>query len=182
MRKKINRDAESIIKILSLGYKQNQIVKILNLRRQKVSYWSIKFKRKNIETKKRRKKLKDIYLSKIIKWAKNRTTSAMSCRKIRFMINSVLSKRKEVDKRNKPITISYRAINNYLKEYYGKPRKIRKAFYLSEEQMKKRVQFCEEILKREINFDTIMFTDECKVSLSSFTNDWIRLEPEFQKK
>ena len=106
----------------------------------------------------------------------------MSWRKISLMINSVLSKRKEVNKRNKPITISYRTINNYLKEYYGKPRKIRKAFYLSEEQMKKRVQFCEEILKRGINFDTIMFTDECKVSLSSYTNDWIRLEPEFQKK
>ena len=95
----------------------------------------------------------------------------MSCRNISFMINSVLSKRKEVDKSNKPITISYRTINNYLKEYYGQPRKIRKAFYLSEEQMKKRVQFCEEILKRGINFDTKMFTDECKVSLSSFTDD-----------
>ena len=59
------------------------------------------------------------------------------------MINSVLSKRNEVDDEGKPITISYRTINNYLKDYYGKPKKIRKAFYLSEDQMKKRVQFCE---------------------------------------
>ena len=51
-------------------------------------------------------------------------------RKISFMINSVLSKRNEVDDEGKPITISYRTINNYLKDYYGKPKKIRKAFYL----------------------------------------------------
>ena len=126
--------------------------------------------------------MKDIYLSRVIKWAKNKTTSAMSCRKISFMINSVLSKRNEVDDEGKPITISYRTINNYLKDYYGKPKKIRKAFYLWEDQMKKRVQFCEEILKRKINYDNIMFTDECKVNLSSYTNDWIRLEPEMQKK
>ena len=48
--------------------------------------------------------------------------------------------------------------------------------------MKKRVQFCEEILKRKINYDNIMFTDECKANLSSYTNDWIRLEPEMQIK
>ena len=47
----------------------------------------------------------------------------MSCRKISFMINSVLSKRNEVDDEGKPITISYRTINNYLKDYYGKPKK-----------------------------------------------------------
>ena len=66
MVKKINRDAESII-LLSLGYKQKQIVQILNLKKQKVSYWAIKLREKKFETKKRRKKLKDIYLSRIIK-------------------------------------------------------------------------------------------------------------------
>ena len=84
MVKKINRDAESIIKLLSLGYKQKQIVQILNLKKQKVSYWAIKLREKKFETKKRRKKLKDIYLSRVIKWAKNKTTSAMGCRKISF--------------------------------------------------------------------------------------------------
>ena len=125
MVKKINRDAESIIKLLSLGYKQKQIVQILNLKKQKVSYWAIKLREKKFETKKRRKKLKDIYLSRVIKWAKNKTTSAsaMSCRKISFMINSVLSKRNEVDDEGKPITISYRTINNYLKDYYESQKK-----------------------------------------------------------
>ena len=69
MVKKINRDAESIIKLLSIGYRQKQIVQILNLKKQKVSYWAIKLREKKFETKKRRKKLKDIYLSRVIKWA-----------------------------------------------------------------------------------------------------------------
>ena len=34
-----NRDAESIIKLLFLGYKKMQIVHILNLKKQKLSYW-----------------------------------------------------------------------------------------------------------------------------------------------
>ena len=147
MVKKINRDAESIIKLLSLGYKQKQIVQILNLKKQKVSYWAIKLREKKLETKKRRKKLKDIYLSRVIRWAKNKTTSAMSCRKISFMINSILSKRNEVDDGGKPITISYRTISNYLNDYYGKPKKIRKAFYLSKDQMKKKCNSVKKYLK-----------------------------------
>ena len=27
-----------------------------------------------------------------------------------------------------------------------------------------------------------MFTDECKINLSSYTNDWIRLEPSMKEK
>ena len=88
----------------------------------------------------------------------------------------------EVDQRNRPISLSYRTINNYLKDFYGKPRKIRKAFFLSEDQKLKRVKFCEDIINKKINYDNIMFTDECKVSMSSYTNDWIRLEPEMKKK
>jgi len=37
MVKKINRDTDSIIKLLSLGYKQKQIVQILNIKKQKVT-------------------------------------------------------------------------------------------------------------------------------------------------
>ena len=182
MAKKINRDAESIIKLLSLGYKQKQIVQILNLKKQKVSYWAIKVRQNRMQSKKRQKKLKDIYLSRIIKLAKNKTTSTMSCRKISVMINSILNKRNEVDKRNRPLSISYRTINNYLKEYYGKPKKIRKAFYLSEEQKDKRVKFCRDILNKNINYDNVMFTDECKINLSSYTNERIRLEPSMKEK
>jgi len=33
------------------------------------------------------------------------------------------------------------------------------------------------IIDRKINFDQIMFTDECIIDLSSYTNDSIRLDP-----
>ena len=52
------------------------------------------------------------------------------------MINLVHSKINEVNDGGKPITISYRIINNYLNNYNGKLKKIRKAFYLSEDKMK----------------------------------------------
>ena len=48
---KINRDAESFIKLLSLEYRQKQIVQILNLKKQNVSYWEIKLREKKLETK-----------------------------------------------------------------------------------------------------------------------------------
>ena len=179
MAKKINRDAESIKKLLSRGYKQKEIVKILNLKKQKVSYWATHDIQ---QSQNRRKKLKNIYISRIIKWARNKTTSSMSSRKISSMINSVLQKRNEVDYLNRPLSITYRTISNYLRDYYGKPKKIRKAFFLSEEQMKKRIEFCQDMINKKINYDQIMFTDESKVTLSSYTNDWIRLEPEMKKK
>ena len=179
MVKKINRDAESIKKLLSMGYKQTEIVKMLKIKKQKVSYWANK---EIIQIQKRRKKLKNVYIERIIKWARNKTTSTMSSRKICTMINSVLNKRNEVDYKKRPISISYRTISNYLKEHYGRPKKIRRAFYLTEDQMKKRVEFCENILYKNIDFKEIMFTDECKVSLSCYTNDWIRLDPDMKKK
>jgi len=37
------------------------------------------------------------------------------------------------------------------------------------------------ILNRGINYDQIMFTDECIIDLSAYTNDSIRLDPEMQE-
>jgi len=42
-----------------------------------------------------------------------------------FMINSFVSKISVVGDGWKPITISYRTINNYLKGFYWNPKKIR---------------------------------------------------------
>ena len=121
MAKKINRDAESIKRLLSMGYKQHEVAKILRLRRQKVSYWANK---EISRTQTRRKKLKEIYIARIIRWAKNRTTSTMSCRKISSMINSVLTKRNEVDSKKRVVSITSKTISNYLKEFSGKEIKI----------------------------------------------------------
>ena len=65
----------------------------------------------------------------------------------------------------KPLKISFKTVCNYLKEVYGKPKKIRKVFYLNESQKKKRLEFCRKILEREIEPKSIMFTDECKFDL-----------------
>jgi hypothetical protein len=48
--------------------------------------------------------------------------------------------------------------------------------------MEKRYEFCKMIIERKLNFDQILFTDECNIDLSPYTNDWSRLEPDIQKK
>ena len=86
--------------------------------------------------------MKDIYIQAIQKWANNKVTSQRSSRKIAAMINSVLANLKEVDKNGRPLTVHFTTVNNYLKEYFGRPRKIRKVFFLSQEQKIKRKEFC----------------------------------------
>ena len=59
---------------------------------------------------KKKKKLNDVYISRIIKWAKNKPTSSMSCRKIAQMINSVLEKKNERDEKGKIISVTYKTL------------------------------------------------------------------------
>ena len=87
----------------------------------------------------------------------------MSSKKIASILNSVFAKRKELDKNGKQLSIHFNTVCNYLREFYGKPRKIRKIFYLSKEQMMKRVDFCGMILARNLDPHCIFFTDECKI-------------------
>ena len=179
MAKKTNKDAILIKELLKKGWSQKKIANFLRLSPQKVNYWSLH----EIKTFQSRKlKLKDIYVQRIIRWAKNKPTSLMSCRKISRMINSVLEKRNEIDGQGKQVTITYKTVNNILKKHYGKPKRIRKVFYLSEKDKEKRYNFCKRILERKINYDDILFTDESKISLGSYTHDYIRLDPEDQKK
>ena len=134
MVKKLKPDALMIKEFLKKGYKQCAIARLLNIKKEKVSYWA----RHEIKNSQRKsKKLKDIYIDTIKKWANNKVTSAMSSRKIANKINNLLIKRNEVDKNGKQLTIHYTTVNNYLKEHFGKPRRIRKVFFLSEEDKKK---------------------------------------------
>ena len=55
-----------------------------------------------------------------------------------------------------------------MKDYYCKPKKIRKVFYLSEKNKEQRFQFCKMILDRKINFDEIMFIVESKMRKKSY--------------
>ena len=86
-----------------------------------------------------------------------------------------LKKRK--DKKGKTLSVHFTTVNNYLKEYLGKPRKLRKVFYLSTEHVEKRCEFCRMILDKKLKPEQIFFTDESKVDLGPFTNDLIRISP-----
>ena len=44
------------------------------------------------------------------------------------------------------------------------------------------MNFCRKILERGINSKSIIFTDECKFDLGSYTRDWIRLDANYQQK
>ena len=132
MVKKINKDAVIIKELLRKGLRQCEIARLLKLKKEKVSYWvRIEIK----DSQKKSKKLKDIYIDRLKRWTKNQVTSKRSSRKIASMINSVLMKRKELD------SVHFTMVNNYLKEYFGKPRKIRKVFFLSKDNMKERKKF-----------------------------------------
>ena len=96
-----------------------------------MSYWA----RTEIKSSQfKKKKLKDVYIQAIQKWATDKVTSLMSSRTIAYKINSLLKKKNEVDNKGRPLSIHYTTVNNYLKQYFGKPRKIRKVFFLSKEQ------------------------------------------------
>ena len=73
--------------------------------------------------------------------------------------------------RIKQLKISFKTIINFLREIYGKLKKIRKVFYLSEAQKKKRIDFCQKILQKGIIFKNLMFTDECLFDLGAYTRD-----------
>ena len=58
-----------------------------------------------------------------------------------------LNFRKEVDKNGKKM-VHFKTVNNYLKEYFGKPRKIRRVFFMSYKRKKKRIEFCKKIIEK----------------------------------
>ena len=111
--KRLNPDSLIIKKILKKGYRQCEMARILKIKKEKVSYWSRHELRTTQENK---KKLKDIYINDIKRWANNKTTSAMSSSKIACKINSVLKKRNEFNKNGKPLSVHFTTVNNYLKE------------------------------------------------------------------
>ena len=80
------------------------------------------------------------------------------------------------------ISISKATVCRILKNEFGKPRKIRKVFFLNEKQKDQRLEFCHEILKRGIRGDQIFFSDETKIEMGSYIHDYIRLSEENKDK
>ena len=93
----------------------------------------------------------------------------MSSAAIIDLINNKLKNNK------KDMNINKMKVCIILKDKYGTPRKVEQVCYLSKEQKEKRAHFCEEMIKRNISGEQIIFTDEAKVSMGTFTKDLIRL-------
>ena len=104
MVKKINKDALMIKELIRKGLRQCEISRLLGIKKEKVSYWS---RHEIKENQYKRKKLKDIYIETIRRWANDKATSQRSSRKIANMINSLLLKKtKSIKKVSKlPSTI-----------------------------------------------------------------------------
>lgn len=63
-------------RIIERGWSQKKIANFLRLSPKKVNHWPLN----EIKTfQSRKSKLKDIYVQRIIRWAKNKPTSFMSC-------------------------------------------------------------------------------------------------------
>ena len=175
MGKRINNDAITIKALLSKGYTQARICRMLGLKKQKVSYWANTPIKMEI---KRRTKLNREYKNKIVIMTQDKFKSDMNSRKIADIINKELKENDVRDNKGKLLSIEKTTINRYLKNALGKPRKVRRVFYLNEIQKKKRIEFCESILKRKIKGEQILFTDETKMDMAPFLNDSIKKNQE----
>ena len=80
----------------------------------------------------------------------------MSCRRITYIMNSIFNKSR-IKSNGKQMKISFKTFNNQFNEVFGKPKKIRKVFILSEENKKQRNTFCQNILKKLEKNDFIIF-------------------------
>ena len=178
MVKKINEDAVTIKRLLQQGLSKKKISQLLGIKKQKVSYWA---NHKIEAIQKRRKKLPQTYIKEICKMARDKTTSDMGSKKIANLINETL-KKIIMDSKGKIISVIFQTICRYLNEQLGTPRKIRKCFFITEKQNGERVKFCKNILSRGLSFKDIMFTDETKIDLGSYSNDFIRLSPKTREK
>ena len=179
MVKHFNKDAGGIQTFLAKGYSQAWISRKLGISKQKVNYWS-KTSMKTVQY--RKTKLSNEYIEKIIKLFEDKLTSDMSSRKIACIINEDLKNNHIIDKNGKIVQIEKTTVNRILKKALGKPRKIRKFFFLTNEQKKKRIKFCKWILDKNIKYDQIFFSDETKIDLSPLLNDSIRLSKINQEK
>ena len=158
MAKKLNLLAATIKTLFKNKVRPIDIARKLKMSKQRVNYW-IKTPIKSSQS--RRKKLDKIYIDKII-----------SLRKFANIMNA------QFQKEDINLSISKGTVNCYLKEAFGKPRKIHKVFHLTKKQKIQRVKFCQNILDKMINGKNIFLTDETQIKTGSFINDSIRLSQE----
>ena len=163
----------------SKNISKKEIQRKLGVSRQVVEYWLNKDENKPHT---RKLKLPMKYIKKIVKLAENRPVSEMPSRKIAMIINAQLKKDKVLDYKGEILKIRHSTVCKYLDKFLGKPRKIRKVFYLSEKQKEERVKFCRMILEKEIIQKDVFWTYETQIGLFNFFDDEIRLSKDNQKK
>ena len=81
----------------------------------------------------------------------------MGSRKIAEIINKELKDNNVRDSKGRILTIEKTAINRYLKNALGRPRKVRQVFFLNDVQKKERVKFCENILKKRLEVNIFFY-------------------------
>ena len=100
----------------------------------------------------------------------------MSSSKIAFIINKML----KINKEN--MTIHKSTVCRILNKELGRPRKVKRVFFLTDDQKRQRIEFCEKMLKKGIKGGNIFFSDETKIDMGSYFNDSIRLTKENKEK
>ena len=173
MAKKTNPIATTIKTLLKNRVRPIKIARQLHISKQRVNYW-VKTPIKQVQF--RKKKLEKKYIDKIISLARDQTTSSMSSRKIASLMNE------EFKKNNQDIKISKDSVNRYLKEEFGKPRKIRKVFHLTKKQKKRKGRILRKDFGNGHIFQQIFFTDETLIKTGSYIKDSIRLSQENKEK
>ena len=133
MSEKIQK-AITIQNLIKQNVPTKEIMKRFKVSRQYIHYWKYK---KLKETHYRKKKLPIKYIKWLINKASNRPVSECSSRNMARILNRELKREKIKDSKERQLTIGYRTVNNILNKFIGKPKKIRKVFFLSEEQKKK---------------------------------------------
>ena len=126
-----------IKKNFEAGMKPKEIAKLFGISKQRVSYWIYT----PLKRRMRRTKLTRKEINKIVKWAKDKPIMAfrVSAKNIQTRFNR-LPKRMKEKKIKKTISLS--TANRILNKYIGKPRVIRRVFYLKPSERKLRVEFC----------------------------------------
>ena len=142
---KKHHPAIAIKENFAAGMKPKDIAKLFNLSKQRVNYWI----HNSIRKRKRRSKLTRKEINIIVKWAKDKPImeKKVSAKNIQAKFNKLSKKFKE-NKMKKKISLS--TANRVLNKYIGKPRVIRKIFYLKLDEKKLRVQFLKFMKENDI--------------------------------
>ena len=139
------------------GMKPKEIADLFHLSKQRVNYWLHHI----IKKRKRRTKLNRNEINLIVKWAKDKPImeKKVSAKNIQIKFNKLRNKFKEKKKKKKIISLS--TANRILNKFIGKPRVIRRVFYLKPIEKTQRVQFCK--FMKKIKLDQKIYFLQMKV-------------------